>query len=235
MDSLRAISTRSARRVPSARRGSEAGVQRGDEQRRAQLIEVAIDALAECGLGGSTLAQIAGRADVSPGLVAHYFGDKDGLLEAAFRCLAARVQGAVKAKTAEAVTARQRIQAIVEAHLAPEEFNPRTASAWLAFWGGVRQAPGLRRVQGAYQRRTLTNLHHALLHLVPTAEARQLAVIIAAMIDGIWLRAALSDWQEADSAAVRLLLSDFIDRRLAASSVNDSQVKGDAIGNDQDL
>ena len=41
-----------------------------------QLIEVTIDSLAEMGYVGSTLAQIAGRADVSPGLVAHYFGDR---------------------------------------------------------------------------------------------------------------------------------------------------------------
>jgi len=44
--------------------------------------EVTIDSLAELGYVGTTLAQIASRAGVSPGLVAHYFGDKDGLLDA---------------------------------------------------------------------------------------------------------------------------------------------------------
>ncbi len=43
------------------------------ETRRAQLIEVTIDSLAEVGYVGSTLAQIGRRAGVSPGLVAHYF------------------------------------------------------------------------------------------------------------------------------------------------------------------
>ena len=56
-----------------------------EETRRSQLIEVTIASLAEVGYVGTTLAQIAGRAGVSPGLVAHYFGDKDGLLDAAFR------------------------------------------------------------------------------------------------------------------------------------------------------
>ena len=56
-----------------------------DRRRQAirQLVEVTIDSLAEVGYVGSTLAQIASRADVSPGLVAHYFRDKDGLLDAA--------------------------------------------------------------------------------------------------------------------------------------------------------
>jgi betaine-aldehyde dehydrogenase len=191
---------------------------RGDDQRRDQLIEVAIDALAEFGLAGSTLARIAARADVSPGLFAHYFGDKEGLLEAAFRRLAARVQTSVRAKLRGAVSPRDRVQAIVEAHLAPEEFNPRTANAWLAFWGGVRHSPGLRRVQAAYQRRMLSNLRHALRQMVSLADARQLAAMVAAMIDGVWLRAALSDWRESDCVAAQALLTDFIDRRLERRS-----------------
>ena len=66
-----------------------------EEGRRLQLIETTLDSLAEVGFVGSTLSQIAGRANVSPGLVAHYFGDKDGLLDAAVRTLTARVGEAV--------------------------------------------------------------------------------------------------------------------------------------------
>ena len=45
-------------------------------------------------------------------------------------------------------------------------------------------------------------------------EARSLAAMIAAMIDGVWLRAALSEWQEADSESARALLTAFVDGRL---------------------
>src|SRR3954453_22365387 len=62
-----------------------------EDFRRIQLIEVTIDSLAEVGYVGSTLAQIASRAGVSPGLVAHYFDDKEGLLEASFRTLSRRL------------------------------------------------------------------------------------------------------------------------------------------------
>ena len=61
-----------------------------EESRRRQLIEVTIDSLAEVGYLGSTLAQIASRADVSPGLVAHYFRDKDGLLAATSTSISVR-------------------------------------------------------------------------------------------------------------------------------------------------
>src|SRR5450755_4247750 len=185
-----------------------------EESRRGQLIAVTIDSLAELGYVSSTLAQIAGRAGVSPGLVAHYFGDKDGLLEAAFRSLTRRVGDHVRARLRQISTPRARIQAIIDANLAPEEFDRRTGSAWLAFWGQVLQMQSLRRVQSVYQQRTLTNLRSSLRKLVPPDEARNLAAMIAAMIDGVWLRAALSGWREADSESARALLTEFVDGRL---------------------
>jgi betaine-aldehyde dehydrogenase len=185
-----------------------------EESRRRQLIDVTIDSLAELGFVGTTLAQIAGRAGVSPGLVAHYFGDKDGLLDAAFRSLARRVGDHVGARLRLISTPRARIQAIIDANLALEEFSQRTGTAWLAFWGQVLHVPSLKRVQAAYQRRTLTNLRHSLKQLVPPDEAQNLAAMIAAMIDGVWLRAALSGWREAESETARALLTEFVDGRL---------------------
>jgi betaine-aldehyde dehydrogenase len=185
-----------------------------EETRRGQLIEVTIDSLAELGYVGTTLAQIASRAGVSPGLVAHYFGDKDGLLDAAFRSLARRVSDHARSRLRQISTPRARIQAVIDANLAPEEFDQRTGTAWLAFWGQVLQVKSLRRVQSVYQQRTLTTLRSALNKLVPLDQAQSLAAMIASMIDGVWLRAALSGWREADSASARALLTEFVDRRL---------------------
>ena len=55
--------------------------------RRRQLIDATIDAIAEVGFAQATLGTIARRAGVSPGLVAHYFANKEGLLEASMRQL----------------------------------------------------------------------------------------------------------------------------------------------------
>ncbi|MGO9425540.1 MAG: betaine-aldehyde dehydrogenase [Steroidobacteraceae bacterium] len=188
-----------------------------EETRRCRLIEVTIDSLAELGYVGTTLSQIAARAGVSPGLVAHYFGDKDGLLDAAFRSLTRRVGDHVRARLRQVSTPRARIQAVIDANLAPEEFEQRTGTAWLAFWGQVLQVNSLKRVQAVYQRRTLTNLRCSLKQLVPPDEAQILASMIAAMIDGVWLRAALSGWREADSGSARALLTEFVNGRLDAS------------------
>ena len=186
----------------------------GEEVRRAQLIEVTIDSLAEVGYVGTTLAEIARRAGVSPGLVAHYFGDKDSLLSGAFRTLARSLAARVRARLALAHSARGRVQAVIDTNLAPEEFDKRTGTAWLAFWGQVLHVEGLKRVQTAYQRRMLSNLRSDLRLMIPGEEARSLAAMIAAMIDGVWLRAALSEWQEADSESARALLTAFVEGRL---------------------
>jgi betaine-aldehyde dehydrogenase len=188
-----------------------------EEMRRRELVEVTIDSLAEVGFVGTTLAQIAARAGVSPGLVAHYFDDKDGLLDAAFRSLARRVGSQVRARLRLVATPRGRIQAVIDANLAPEEFDQRTGGAWLAFWGQVLHVERLKRIQSVYQRRTLSTLRNSLLKLVAPDEAHSLAAMIAAMIDGVWLRAALSGWREADSESARAMLTAFVDGRLAQS------------------
>jgi betaine-aldehyde dehydrogenase len=79
-----------------------------EEMRRRELVEVTIDSLAEVGFVGTTLAQIAARAGVSPGLVAHYFDDKDGLLDAAFRSLARRVGSQVRARLSSMPISRRK-------------------------------------------------------------------------------------------------------------------------------
>src|SRR5215831_16846700 len=185
-----------------------------EDARRVQLVEVTIDSLADVGYVGTTLAEIAGRADVSPGLVAHYFGDKDGLLEAAFRTLARAVAVKMRERLELARSPRARVQAVIDANLGPENFDRRTGTAWLAFWGQVLHFEGLKRVQTAYQRRMLSNLRYDLRRMIPGEAARSLAAMIAAMIDGVWLRAALSEWREADSESARALLTAFVDGRL---------------------
>jgi betaine-aldehyde dehydrogenase len=187
-----------------------------EDARRSQLIEATIDIMAEVGFSATTLALIGQRAGISPGLVAHYFRDKDGLLEATLRSLAARLGRATAARLAAADTPRGRIQAIIDSYLAAEEFERRTSTVWLAFWGEASHSPRLRRVQAAYQRRMLSNLRHATKRLVAEPEAGTLAIAVASLIDGLWLRATLSDSAETDSASARAIVTGFVEDRLAA-------------------
>src|SRR5579863_2694985 len=210
--------------------GSAAAMVDAGGARRTQLIEMTIDSLAEVGYVESTLTRIGRRAGVSAGLVAHYFADKDGLLEATFRSLVARLGVRMRARMQQAHTPRGRVQTIIDANLAAEEFDRRTGTAWLAFWGQVPHVERLRRVQRVYQRRMLSNLRAALRSLMNAEDARSLAAMIAAMIDGVWLRAALSNWTEADSERARALLARFVDYQLRAHETHETPVPAAAPG-----
>ncbi|MDR2838703.1 MAG: TetR family transcriptional regulator, partial [Azonexus sp.] len=53
--------------------------------RRQQLIQATFDVIQNNGLEEATVATVANAAGLSAGIVAHYFGNKDGMLEAAMR------------------------------------------------------------------------------------------------------------------------------------------------------
>lgn len=181
-----------------------------EEIRRRQLIAATIDSIHDVGFSATTLQSISRRAGLSAGLVAHYFKDKNGLLEATLRSLASDLAAGITGKLRRAATPQARIQAIVGGLLAPEQFEPRTARVWLAFWGQLTHAPGLKRVQHVYERRLLSNLRHALRQLLPAGEAERQAVALAAMIDGLWLRAALSR-ERANAAQSQAICLDFVE------------------------
>lgn len=190
-----------------------------EEVRRRQLIEATVEAIAELGFHASTLIEIAGRAGVSPGLVAFYFRDKDGLLEATLRHLAATLSQTLIALLRDARGSRARLQAVIDAALGPSQFERRTACVWLAFWAQVAVTPRFARIQRIYEARMLSNLRagyraHPSLAGVDRAHVERLAEATAAMIDGLWLRATLSAGPS-DGAAARALAADFVDARLA--------------------
>jgi betaine-aldehyde dehydrogenase len=190
-----------------------------EDQRRRQLIEATIEALADVGFNACTLGEIGRRAGVSPGLVAHYFGDKDGLLEATLRHMVTRLGHSAARRLADVRDPRARVQAVIDAKLSPEEFERRTASVWLAFWGQVIHSTRFRRLQAIYQRRMLSNLRHALRQLLPPQQAEDMAAMVASVIDGLWLRATLSGRSETESANARQLATAFVDGQLGAAGV----------------
>ncbi|HTY27063.1 MAG TPA: helix-turn-helix domain-containing protein, partial [Mycobacterium sp.] len=49
----------------------------------ARILEAARESFAERGSAGTTIRAVARAADVDPALVYHYFGSKEGLLDAA--------------------------------------------------------------------------------------------------------------------------------------------------------
>lgn len=183
--------------------------------RRRQLIDATIASIHEEGLANTTLSQISRRAGLSTGIVSHYFQDKAGLLHATMRSLTESLRQRVIEYLGRARTPEARVLAVIDASFAPDQCAPEVVTAWLSFWAQVGQSGELARIQRIYERRLASNLLEALRRLLPAGEAGRLAAGLAALIDGLWLRCALTGGALAPDAA-RALARDYFTTQLAA-------------------
>lgn len=69
---------------PQRRKGRKLGRRPGDKVTRDHILNVAEEAFAAGGYAGTSLREIAERADVNSALVQYYFGSKEGLFGAIF-------------------------------------------------------------------------------------------------------------------------------------------------------
>jgi TetR/AcrR family transcriptional repressor of bet genes len=159
--------------------------------RRRQLIDATIVSIGRYGLADTTVQRISREAGVSSGIIHHYFGGKNELLEATMRRLLQRLRDDVVAALGTALSAEDRIIAVIDSNFAAGQFQAGVISAWLAFWAEAPHVPALRRLQRLYVRRLHSNLMYNLRDLMPPERAAQTARGLAALIDGLWLHAAL--------------------------------------------
>lgn len=186
-----------------------------EAQRRRSLIDATVDAIHERGYSDVTMAQIAKRAGVSGGLVHHYFGSKDQLLAATMRHLLTELGRAIRENLAKAETPRERISAIIAGNFAVDQFQPAVIAAWLAFYVQSRTTESNNRLLRIYAARLASNLTYNLRFFLPRNEARRIAEGTASMIDGVWIRQALSDAQTDRQAAIAMV-EDYVENQIAA-------------------
>lgn len=185
--------------------------------RRKQLVDAAIAVIHSDGFNNATVARIARKAGVSTGMVHHYFQDKDDLLFATMRYLLAELRADAAARLARTSDPQQRIGAIIDACFGDAQFDEQVFSAWLALYGNARQSPRLTNILALYHRRLRSSLLHDLRRLVTEQEALRLAEGIGAMIDGLWLRYALTGKPEHPEIP-RALTRDYLAAALERAS-----------------
>lgn len=183
--------------------------------RRRQLIQATMEAIDEAGLADTTVVRIARRAGVSAGIISHYFGGKDGLLEATMRQILSDLGEAVamRRKALPEQSPRDHLRAIIDGNFDRSQVSQSVMKTWLAFWASSMHRPHLQRLQRVNDRRLYSNLCHQFRHCMPKAEARYAARGLAAMIDGLWLRGALAP-EGLDVDRARALAYDYLDEQL---------------------
>lgn len=160
--------------------------------RRQQLIDATIAAIGESGFTNITVARISQVAGVSAGIVHHYFGGKNDLLEAAMRSLLRDLRAQTLTRLAGIREPEARVRAIIDANFTASQFSSQAVTAWLAFWSQAPYVPALRRLQRVNAARLQSNLIVELRPLLPEADAKRTAISISSLIDGLSLRSALA-------------------------------------------
>ncbi|AZZ96137.1 MULTISPECIES: transcriptional regulator BetI [Pseudoalteromonas] len=178
--------------------------------RRQQLIEATLQSVAELGLQATTINSISKKAGMSSGIISHYFGGKQGLIEATVRYLLSSLQRSLLQRTSQGCTPEQRLMFIVEANFAVVQQQRDTTRTWLSFWAHSMHDPELHRLQRVNARRLYSNLLYSFKQLMAPGEAREAAELGAAMIDGLWLRAVLNKADDAQFDSAQDLAKRYI-------------------------
>ncbi|WP_235075893.1 transcriptional regulator BetI [Marinomonas profundimaris] len=181
------------------------------EIRKPQLIEAAIKAIDKYGFAGTTVSVIGKKAGVSPAIINHYFGGKDGLYEATMKSLIREFfdilsKEVIKTKNK---SAKHKVMAIVKASFSQSQTHPQVIKAWMGFWASAMHTPSLYRLQNVYSKRLKTALVCVLKEDFEITKARSTAFTVAALIDGMWLRGSLAGGINKKEAAQ--LIQDYLD------------------------
>lgn len=187
--------------------------------RRRQLIQATMEAIDDVGLADTTVIRIAKRAGVSAGIISHYFGGKDGLLEATMRQVLGDLGHTVANRRVALPedTPQAHIRAIIDGNFDRSQVNQSVMRTWLAFWASSMHRPNLQCLQRVNDRRLYSNLCYQFRRSLPKQQARDAARGLAAMIDGLWLRGALAP-EGLDADRARRLAYDYLNEQLARSS-----------------
>lgn len=180
------------------------------EKRREALIQAAIRCLGEGGMSAFRVERICAEANVSLGLINHYFPSKTDLLIAVYRAafyddinkIISQARDTNHAanhdKRADAglpSPAGARLCEVVEAMVDPAYLKPATLTVWLALWGEIVANPQLKQEHKLLYRQFLLACA-GLIQAVATERAREVdAMVVArnliALIDGLFLERAL--------------------------------------------
>ncbi|MGK0405119.1 MAG: TetR/AcrR family bet gene transcriptional repressor [Oleispira sp.] len=185
-----------------------------EKQRKQELIEATIKSIEDHGFQGTTILTISRQANLSAGIISHYFGSKQGLILATIRYLLEELrQGLLQqiAHCEQPLTPELRLQMIVDTNFACFQQSTSVTRTWLCFWAQALHDPELARLQSVNSRRLLQNLLYSYRQIIPDKEsALQAANMTAAMIDGLWLRSSLSKTSQDEFKKAEQVCKQFI-------------------------
>jgi AcrR family transcriptional regulator len=182
------------------RAGEGAEIPGTADQRRAQMLQAALEVISERGYADTRIADVAERANVSPALVIYYFKTKDQLLTEAIRYYEDHWYEVGQRRMAHMTSARQRLEEIVAMScLAEADPEPGSSwSLWLDFWAQAARNPEVASVRRKSDERWREQIADLVLEGQEAGEfhqvdAERFAIWLSTLLDGLTIQIALND------------------------------------------
>lgn len=184
------------------------------ELRRQELIDATLEVIGEAGFAAATVRAISERADVTQGLIRHYFQTKEELVSAAYEHhMDAMTEQALAPAQEPETSALEKLRDVVVRSVSPDVLSERNLTLWASFISKVHTASEIKETH----ERTYLWFRNGLEDLITEAlteaeidfipgEIRKRAIMCNAVIDGLWIEGAAmpSEFDEGDVQSLAL-------------------------------
>jgi len=184
---------------------SAARRRRGHSPIPEQLVHAVLDKISADGLANVTTKSISDDAQVSTGIIHHYFETKDRLVYVSYVHLIVEHRAAiVNARRQYPQDPAARLKAMVAVNFS----NPGTASelarVWPQFWANAMYDSAVKRLLKAYNIRFYHNILYDFKYLLPAGWARQHARNLLSLIHGYWVESMAVESMDAAACVQRI-------------------------------
>ncbi|MFI7444189.1 TetR/AcrR family transcriptional regulator [Nonomuraea indica] len=177
--------------------------------RRAQIVQCAIDVIADTGYAQASLARIAERAGISKGVISYHFDSKDELVQQIVQEAFALGDAFVRPRIEAQATAAGMLRAYIEASVEFYRTHRRHMLALLDIWTNFRTEDGRQRLGVRDNEAEMSDVEQILQLGQATGEfgefsTRVLAVAVKQAVDGVLILMASYDDLDFDTYAREL-------------------------------
>ncbi|MFG3438933.1 TetR/AcrR family transcriptional regulator [Nonomuraea sp. NPDC047897] len=158
--------------------------------RRAQIVQCAIDVIAETGYAQASLARIAERAGISKGVISYHFDSKDELVQQIVQDAFTTGDAFVRPRIEAQSTAAGMLRAYIEASVEFYRTHRQHMLALLDIWTNFRTGDGRQRLGVRDNEAEMTDVEEILRFGQATGEfgefsTRVMAVSVKQAVDGV--------------------------------------------------
>ena len=161
--------------------------------RRKQLIMAAIDSISKRGFSGTTLKHVTQGAKLSHGVVNFHFESKETLyVETLGYIVNEHYELWHNSMENAGPNPADQLTAVIEADFDKKVCSPKKMAVWFAFWGQAKYRPKYLKIHNKHDEDRFIELTRLCGEIIEDGnyenlEAGQMARIMEALVDGLWL------------------------------------------------